>query len=80
MDYFAKRVGFLRYRQMTPQRMAMWPTDTLFVVYCAGPHCHGADRAALKLAKMGLAVKITIGALTGRADEGFAFAHDTPTT
>ena len=27
-----------------------WPHATLFVVYCAGPHCNGADKAALKLA------------------------------
>ncbi|MEX0577412.1 rhodanese-like domain-containing protein, partial [Enterobacter cloacae subsp. cloacae] len=36
--------------QITEARMAQWPADTLFVVYCAGPHCNGADRAALKLA------------------------------
>ena len=35
-----------------------WPDDTLFVVYCAGPHCNGADRAALKLAGRGRPVKI----------------------
>jgi rhodanese-related sulfurtransferase len=27
--------------------LARWPIDTLFVVYCAGPHCNGADKAAL---------------------------------
>lgn len=54
--------------------MAEWPADTLFVVYCAGPHCNGADRAALKLARMGRPVKIMIGGITGWADEGFEFA------
>ncbi|MEL2243751.1 rhodanese-like domain-containing protein [Leclercia adecarboxylata] len=63
----------LRHRDMTAQRMAEWPADTLFVVYCAGPHCNGADRAALKLAQMGRPVKIMIGGMTGWADEGFAF-------
>jgi len=63
----------LRHRDMNPQRMAEWPADTLFVVYCAGPHCNGADRAALKLAQMGRPVKIMIGGMTGWADEGFAF-------
>jgi len=53
--------------------MAEWPSDTVFVVYCAGPHCNGADRAALKLAQMGRPVKIMIGGMTGWADEGFAF-------
>lgn len=63
----------LRHRDMNPQRMAEWPADTLFVVYCAGPHCNGADRAALKLAQMARPVKIMIGGMTGWADEGFAF-------
>lgn len=26
---------------------------TLFVVYCAGPHCNGADKAAVHLATLG---------------------------
>lgn len=63
----------LRHRDIDAQRMAQWPADTLFVVYCAGPHCNGADRAALKLAQLGRPVKIMIGGLTGWADEGFAF-------
>lgn len=63
----------LPHREITPQRMAQWPADTLFVVYCAGPHCNGADRAALKLAQLGRPVKIMLGGLTGWADEGFAF-------
>lgn len=64
----------LPHREMTEQRMAEWPRDTVFVVYCAGPHCNGADRAALKLARMGLAVKIMLGGITGWEDEGFTFA------
>lgn len=63
----------LRHRDIDAARMAAWPAGTLFVVYCAGPHCNGADRAALKLAQLGLPVKIMIGGLTGWADEGFAF-------
>ncbi|WP_391487234.1 rhodanese-like domain-containing protein [Leclercia tamurae] len=63
----------LRHRDITVNRMAEWPPETLFVVYCAGPHCNGADRAALKLAQLDRPVKIMIGGLTGWADEGFAF-------
>ncbi len=63
----------LPHREITAQRMTEWPADTLFVVYCAGPHCNGADRAALKLAQLGRPVKIMIGGMTGWADEGFAF-------
>ncbi|MRS15935.1 rhodanese-like domain-containing protein [Enterobacteriaceae bacterium RIT691] len=64
----------LPHRLMTAARMAEWPADTLFVVYCAGPHCNGADRAALKLAQLGRPVKIMIGGITGWADEGLEFA------
>jgi rhodanese-related sulfurtransferase len=50
------------------------PTDKLFVVYCAGPHCNGADKAALKLASLGRPVKKMIGGVTGWLDEGFTLA------
>ncbi|PIB90415.1 rhodanese-like domain-containing protein [Caulobacter sp. FWC2] len=64
----------LRHADMTAERMAQWPADTLFVVYCAGPHCNGADRAALKLARLGRPVKLMIGGITGWEDEGLPFA------
>lgn len=44
---------------------------TLFVVYCAGPHCNGAERAALRPARLGHPVKRMIGGVTGWLDEGF---------
>lgn len=65
----------LPHRQITAERMAEWPAETLFVVYCAGPHCNGADRAALKLARLGRPVKVMIGGVTGWADEGLPFAY-----
>jgi len=52
-------------------RMREWPEGTLFVTYCAGPHCNGAARGALRLARLGLPVKIMAGGITGWADEGF---------
>ena len=64
----------LRHADMSAERMAQWPADTLFVVYCAGPHCNGADRAALKLAQLGRPVKLMIGGVTGWEDEGLPFA------
>lgn len=67
---------YLPHREIDAGRMAQWPDDTLFVVYCAGPHCNGADQAALKLARLGRPVKVMIGGLTGWADEGLAFASD----
>ena len=55
-------------------RLAEYPPGTLFVVYCAGPHCNGATRGAIRLARLGRPVKIMIGGVTGWRDEGFAFA------
>lgn len=63
----------LPHRHITSERMMEWPHETLFVVYCAGPHCNGADKAAHALAGLGRPVKIMIGGITGWADEGFPF-------
>ncbi|TCW08596.1 rhodanese-related sulfurtransferase [Raoultella sp. BIGb0138] len=65
----------LPHRQIDAARLAHWPQETLFVVYCAGPHCNGADIAALKLAGLGRPVKIMLGGLTGWQDEGLPFAE-----
>jgi rhodanese-related sulfurtransferase len=59
-------------------RMAQYPPGTLFVVYCAGPHCNGAARAALRLARLGLPVKVMSGGMTGWRDEHFPLAHGMP--
>jgi rhodanese-related sulfurtransferase len=67
----------LPHGKMTARKMAEWPDGTLFVVYCAGPHCNGTDKAALRLAHLGRPVKVMIGGMTGWADEGFAF-HTSP--
>jgi rhodanese-related sulfurtransferase len=57
--------------EITAARMAEYPTGKTFVVYCAGPHCNGANKAALRLAQLGLPVKMMIGGVTGWIDEGF---------
>ncbi len=57
--------------EMTEERMAEFPPDTVFVVYCNGPHCNGADRGALRLARLGRPVKKMIGGIEGWRDEGF---------
>lgn len=57
--------------QMNEETLRTYPAETLFVVYCAGPHCNGADNAALKLAKLERKVKKMIGGITGWADEGY---------
>ena len=57
--------------KLIASRLAEYPADTLFVVYCAGPHCNGAARGALRLAKLGRPVKLMSGGITGWIDEGF---------
>jgi rhodanese-related sulfurtransferase len=62
----------LPHGKIIASKLAAWPADTLFVVYCGGPHCNGADRGALRLARLGRPVKRMIGGVTGWLDEGFA--------
>ena len=57
--------------KMTASKMAEYPRGKVFVVYCAGPHCNGANKAAVRLARLGLPVKMMIGGVTGWIDEGF---------
>ena len=64
----------LPHGKITERRMAEWPADTLFVTYCAGPHCNGANKGALRLAQLGRPVKEMIGGVTGWLDEGFPLA------
>jgi rhodanese-related sulfurtransferase len=61
----------LPHGRITARNLASYSGDTLFVVYCDGPHCNGADRAALNLAKLGRRVKKMIGGVEGWKDEGF---------
>ena len=56
-------------------RMACYAPGTLFVVYCAGPHCNGAERGALRLARLGLPVKVMVGGMSGWLAEGFEVEH-----
>lgn len=53
---------------ITPERLATYPDDTVFVVYCWGPGCNGATKAALKLSTLGYAVKEMIGGIEYWAD------------
>ena len=64
----------LPHGKITERRMAEWPDGTLFVTYCAGPHCNGANKGALRLAQLGRPVKEMIGGVTGWLDEGFLLA------
>ena len=62
---------------ITSASLAGYPVATLFVAYCSGPHCNGAQRAALRLARLGRPVKIMIGGMSGWREEGFALEYGT---
>lgn len=61
----------LPHRRIVTRNIVPFTEGTLFVVYCAGPHCNGADKAALRLARLGRPVKKMIGGIEGWKDEGF---------
>lgn len=62
----------LPHGKIIASKLAAYPQDTLFVAYCAGPHCNGAARGALRLAQLGRPVKLMAGGITGWLDEDFA--------
>ena len=62
------------YQAMDERTLAPYPRGTLFVVYCSGPHCNGADRAAVRLASLGRKTKKMLGGVEGWRDSGFDFA------
>ncbi|MDA8457179.1 rhodanese-like domain-containing protein [Acidovorax sp. GBBC 3334] len=64
----------LPHGKIVESKLADWPAGTLFVTYCAGPHCNGASRGALRLARLGRPVKTMPGGITGWQDEGFPLA------
>lgn len=64
----------LPHGKIVATKLAGYPPDTLFVTYCAGPHCNGATRGAIRLAQLGRPVKVMVGGVTGWADEGFELA------
>lgn len=62
----------IHHATLTEQRLAEYAPDTLFVTYCAGPHCNASTRAAIRIASLGRPVKEMIGGTTGWVDEGFS--------
>ncbi|SHG35298.1 rhodanese-like domain-containing protein [Streptoalloteichus hindustanus] len=56
-------------REINATTTASLPGDAVLVVYCWGPGCNGADKAALALAELGFRVKKLIGGFwTWRTD------------
>lgn len=64
----------LPHGKIVEAKLKDYPAGTVFVVYCAGPHCNGAQRGAIRLARLGRPVKLMIGGVTGWCDEGFNLA------
>lgn len=64
----------LPHGKINERNLAAFPAEALFVVYCSGPHCNGADRAAVRLARLGRKVKKMIGGVEGWRDEHFDLA------
>jgi rhodanese-related sulfurtransferase len=65
----------LQHAELDERALARFSPETVFVVYCAGPHCNGADRAALRLARLRRPVKKMIGGTEGWKDEGFSLTR-----
>jgi rhodanese-related sulfurtransferase len=61
----------LPHGKIVSTKLLEYAANTLFVTYCNGPHCNGAARGALRLARLGYPVKIMAGGITGWIDEGF---------
>jgi len=59
------------HKDMTEERMAEFLKDQIFVVYCWGPGCNGASKAAFKLSGLGFAVKEMIGGIEYWEKEGY---------
>ena len=66
----------LPHARIVEANLTEYADNTLFVVYCSGPHCNGADKAALRLARLGRPVKKMIGGIEGWKDEGFSLKTD----
>jgi rhodanese-related sulfurtransferase len=65
----------LPHARIVERNLEAYAADTLFVVYCAGPHCNGADRAALRLARLGRPVKKMLGGIEGWKDDGLGLEY-----
>jgi rhodanese-related sulfurtransferase len=75
-DGYIQGAVFMPHASINKTNLLEYPQDTVFVVYCSGPHCNATEKAAIKLAKLGRPVKKMIGGVTGWVDEGFALVSE----
>ena len=63
-------------RRIADEAPGRIPAGTPVVVYCWGPGCNGATRAALEFARLGYPVKEMLGGFEYWVREGFAYDTD----
>ena len=66
----------LPYSQIASDSLPPLPDKAIYVVYCAGPHCNGANKAAVRIASSGFPVKEMIGGIEGWKDEGLELVSE----
>ena len=49
--------------EINEMSLSTYSKNTMFVVYCWGPGCNGATKAAMKISSLGFAVKEMIGGI-----------------
>ena len=60
----------LPHGRIVERNLAAFPAGVAFVA-CSGPHCNGADKAAVRLARLNRKVKKMLGGIAGWKWEGF---------
>ena len=70
-DGHAKGAINIPHIDMTEERMIGFSKGDVFVVYCWGPGCNGASKAAFKLSGLGFLVKEMIGGIEYWEREGY---------
>ena len=63
-------------RRIADEAPGRIPAGTPVIVYCWGPGCNGATRAALEFARLGYPVKEMLGGFEYWVREGFAYDTD----
>ena len=66
----------LPHGRMSRADLEAFGEGAVFVTYCAGPHCNGSTRAAIRIAREGFPVKEMPGGIEGWKDEGFELVVD----
>lgn len=69
-DAHVKGAIGMPHREITEESMGNFSKETLIVVYCWGPACNAAQKAGLRLSRLGFRVKEMIGGFEYWAREG----------